>query len=157
MTLERRYFLTRVLKPRFLPILVLFFFLLQMLGRACKSRAELFEFSILPPSQVGYHAGKPIEIVVYCFNVLLTVCFFPNSPTRLSITLGFYHQKEGVENRRQWLWFWLYISKLKANRCKTKVSFDTYVMQHSNYLTLCMMRGRMTRPLSWGFIHMLIL
>jgi len=79
------------------------FFLLGFLGKACKSRAELFECSILPTSQVGYHAGKPIEIVVYCFNVLLTVCFFPNSPTRLSITLGFYHQKQGVENRRQWL------------------------------------------------------
>ena len=38
---------------------------------ACKSRAkgELFtSFSrVLPTSQVGYHAGKPIESVVYGF------------------------------------------------------------------------------------------
>ena len=38
---------------------------------ACKSRAEgeLFTSfsSVLPTSQVGYHAGKPIESVVYGF------------------------------------------------------------------------------------------
>ena len=39
--------------------------------KACKSRAEGEWFtsfsSVLPTSQVGYHAGKPIESVVYCF------------------------------------------------------------------------------------------
>ena len=32
--------------------------------KACKS---LFS-RVLPKSRVGYHAGKPIESVVYCFN-----------------------------------------------------------------------------------------
>ena len=39
--------------------------------KAFKSRAEGESFtsisSVLPTSQVGYHAGKPIESVVYCF------------------------------------------------------------------------------------------
>ena len=39
--------------------------------KAFKSRAEGESFtsisSVLPTSQVGYHAGKPIETVVYCF------------------------------------------------------------------------------------------
>ena len=41
--------------------------------KACKSRAEkasdlqAFRSSVLPTSQVGFHAGKPIESVVYCF------------------------------------------------------------------------------------------
>ena len=38
--------------------------------KACQLRAEGEWFtsfsSILPASQVGYHAGKPIESVVYC-------------------------------------------------------------------------------------------
>ena len=45
-----------------------------MLGeheKSCKSQAEGEWFtsisSVLPSSQVGYHAGKPIESVVYCF------------------------------------------------------------------------------------------
>ena len=44
--------------------------------KACKSRAEgewFTSFSSVPPSsQVGYHAGKPIESVVYCFNIFVT-------------------------------------------------------------------------------------
>ena len=97
MTLERRHFLITVLKPRFLPTHVRFTYgcfkkaiddtfygftgVITHLGcwekthKAYKSRAELFE-PVLPRSQVGYHAGKPIESVVYCFNILLTVCFF---------------------------------------------------------------------------------
>ena len=40
--------------------------------KACKSRAEAsdlqaFRSNVLPTSQVGYHVGKPIESVVYCF------------------------------------------------------------------------------------------
>ena len=40
--------------------------------KAWKSRAEasdlqVFRSSVLPTSEVGYHVGKPIEIVVYCF------------------------------------------------------------------------------------------
>ena len=42
----------------------------EMFG-ACKSRAKGEWFisfsSVLPTSQVGYQAGKPIESVVYCF------------------------------------------------------------------------------------------
>ena len=41
--------------------------------KACKSRAEgdwFTRFSrVLPTSRVGYHAGKPIESVVYCLNI----------------------------------------------------------------------------------------
>ena len=35
------------------------------------SARDLQAFSrVLPTSRVGYHAGKPIESVVYCLNVL---------------------------------------------------------------------------------------
>ena len=36
-----------------------------MLGEHSKSFS-----SVLPTSKVGYHAGKPIESVVYCLNIL---------------------------------------------------------------------------------------
>ena len=42
--------------------------------KACKSLAFRSWFasfsSVLPTSRVGYHAGKPIETVVYCLNKL---------------------------------------------------------------------------------------
>ena len=45
--------------------------------KACQSLAEGEWFtsfsSVLPTSQVGYHAGKPMESVVYCFNNCLCV------------------------------------------------------------------------------------
>ena len=36
---------------------------------ASRGEGELFTsfFSVLPSSHVGYHAGKPIESVTYCF------------------------------------------------------------------------------------------
>ena len=43
----------------------------ENMRKACKSRAKGEWFtsflSVLPTSQVGYQAGKPIESVVYCF------------------------------------------------------------------------------------------
>ena len=34
--------------------------------------------SVLPTSQVGYHAGKPIEIVVYCFFSIIALMIIEN-------------------------------------------------------------------------------
>ena len=45
-TLERRHGLITVLKPHFL----------------------LKRLRVLPTSRMGYHAGKPIESVVYCLS-----------------------------------------------------------------------------------------
>jgi len=54
MTLERRHDLITVLKPYFLP-------------KRLHSTKSFFS-RVLPTSHVGYHAGKPIESVVYCLN-----------------------------------------------------------------------------------------
>ena len=58
MTLERRRDLITVLKPYFLP------------KRLHSTKSDLQAFSrVLPTSRVGYHAGKPIESVVYCLSM----------------------------------------------------------------------------------------
>ena len=62
-TLERRHGLITVLKPHFLP-------------KSLRSTNSVLAFGswftsfsrVLPTSRVGYHAGKPIESVVYCLN-----------------------------------------------------------------------------------------
>ena len=86
MTLERRHALITVLKLYFLPkrlhstksyfikaidhTFYGFTGMITHLGcwentrKACKSRAD----RVLPTSRVGYHAGKPIESVVYCLK-----------------------------------------------------------------------------------------
>ena len=49
-----------------------FYFCSKQTRKACKSLAFGSWFSsfsrVLPTSQVGYHAGKPIESVVHCLN-----------------------------------------------------------------------------------------
>ena len=94
MTLERRRDLITVLEPYFLPkglhstrsyfikaidhTFYGFTGMITHLGcwentrKACKSRAEAEWFTsfsrVLRKSRVAYHAGKPIESVVYCLN-----------------------------------------------------------------------------------------
>ena len=97
MTLERRHDLITVLKPYFLPkrlhstksyfikaidhtfygftSVVTHLECWKNTRKACKSLAFGSWFTsfsrVLPTSCVGYHAGKPIESVVYCLNNLL--------------------------------------------------------------------------------------
>ena len=107
MTLDRRNDLITVLKPYFLPKRLhstkSFFYksnrphflwvyqgftgVITHLGcwentrKACKSQAEGEWFtnfsSVLPTPCVGYHAGKPIESVVYCLNRISSFSYFP--------------------------------------------------------------------------------
>ena len=67
-------FSTEIVNPKEKPQSNKFYHQRGMLGeheKSCKSRAFGSWFtsfsSVLPMSQVGYHAGQPIESVVYCF------------------------------------------------------------------------------------------
>ena len=74
MTLEKRHDLIKVLEPYFLPKRLhstKSYFIKAR--KACKSLEKLVFTSfyrVLPTSRVGYHAGKPIESVVYCSIIL---------------------------------------------------------------------------------------
>ena len=67
----------------------------KMFG-ACKSRAKGEWFisfsSVLPTSQVGYQAGKPIESVVYCFYEQITLTKTENVSVFYEFTGTIYHR-----------------------------------------------------------------
>ena len=85
-------------------------------NKACKSWAEGEWFtrfsSVLPTSQVGYQAGKPIESVVYCFSKIT-----------LSFLWVYRHNKRSVysqSERAYYLSYFVIPDNVVRNECSMK-------------------------------------
>ena len=75
--------------------------------KACQSRAFGSWFTsfscVLPTSRVGYHAGKPIESVVYCLDIGL----FPSLRTlNYEFVFVFSKKYSGKKNYSYFLFLW---------------------------------------------------